>query len=1116
MANPVSQRSITPSKVTAWLDCAHFLTLKHQVEDGLLAAPALGFGSFAQLLADKGLEHEGACLAEYEAGGARVLRVPPRNERETFDAWSARVAHHLDEDHGVLYQMPLVSDGIRGIADFLVRAPAADGQAAWEPVDSKLTRVEAKPGHVLQLCFYAEAIAAATGTRPARMHLWLGSGVLESLLVEDFAAYWRRLRVQLDDVLDDQRLFAQTIPQPCAHCEFCEFAGLCDAQWRESDSLIYVTGLRATERETLEDTGISTLTELAGQLEPVPGLNPERQERLVSQAGLQLQARDAEGGAPPYLMLAPGADPVWGHGLEQLPEPDAGDVFLDLEGHPFWRADRGLFFLFGLLEHDGQTLRYVPCWAHDPDGEASASAALIEHIAARRLTHPAMHVYHYNHTERSALQRLAAEHGVGEAQLHELVDTGAFVDLLAVARNAVQVGTESYGLKALERLTDYERGHQIDQGAAAVVEYEKHLDGDTGALDRIAAYNRDDVSATLALRDWLVSQRPADLPWRAAVLEGEEQHPELDEQVAALHAYGPGTLEHLLGDVLEYWRREWRAHLAPLLARAAADTQLLLPDPETLAGLTCLGERERLGANGKQLTPSMAFAFPEQDLTGLGNGDQVVYTMPEGHTGYASILVLDHVAGEVVVSWSKRSIELSHLPVRLVRNDWVRPQPKPEALGALAPAVLSAGQPNPVAMALLARALPAFLDAGGPPDARFTDDLDEMLAWSTELDGSLVAVQGPPGTGKTFRGAHLVHALVMAGKRVGVTAMSHAAITNLLDAVCEVFEHAGHTEHLRAVRKVPGSVTDSYAHITHATANKAAAKSGFNVVAGTTWLFAGPDMIAAPVDVLLVDEAGQLCLADALAAARSARNLILLGDPSQLAQVAQATHPNGSGASVLEHVLGPDITLPPERGVFLAQTRRMHPDITEFISSEFYEGRLTSHPDCANQSTSLGTGLRWLRASHTGRVSHAIEEVDVVVTEVIRLLGSSWTDQQGRTAPIGDRDILVVAPYNDQVDLLRERLDADPGTRGIAVGTVDKFQGRQAAVVIFTMTTSSAADMKRSADFLFSRNRLNVAVSRAQCLAYLVCTEELLNARGRDVDEMRLISSLCAFVERCE
>lgn len=218
----------------------------------------------------------------------------------------------------------------------------------------------------------------------------------------------------------------------------------------------------------------------------------------------------------------------------------------------------------------------------------------------------------------------------------------------------------------------------------------------------------------------------------------------------------------------------------------------------------------------------------------------------------------------------------------------------------------------------------------------------------------------------------------------------------------------------------------------------------------------------------------------------------------------------------MEHVLGPDTTMPPERGVFLAQTRRMHPDITRFISSEFYEGRLTSHPDCANQSTSLGTGLRWLRASHTGRVSHSVEEVDVVVAEITRLLDSSWTDQQGRTAPIGVRDILVVAPYNDQVDLLCERLDADPGTRGIEVGTVDKFQGRQAAVVIFTMTTSSAADMKRSADFLFSRNRLNVAVSRAQCLAYLVCTEELLNARGRDVEEMRLISSLCAFVERCD
>jgi uncharacterized protein len=301
--------------------------------------------------------------------------------------------------------------------------------------------------------------------------------------------------------------------------------------------------------------------------------------------------------------------------------------------------------------------------------------------------------------------------------------------------------------------------------------------------------------------------------------------------------------------------------------------------------------------------------------------------------------------------------------------------------------------------------------------------------------------------------------------------------------------------------------------VTYATGNAPCARGEFNLVAGTTWLFAGKDMKDAPVDVLIVDEAGQLALADALAASRSARNLILLGDPLQLPQVSQASHPVGGGLSVLEHVMGEDRTLQPDRGVFLTETWRMHPDICRFISDEIYESRLHSHPSCAIQATGFGTGLRWLEADHADRSTESEEEAEIVRSVICDLLGTTWIDKDGITAPITVDDIMVVAPYNDQVRLISETLKADAPTRGVRVGTVDKFQGREAPVVFFTMTTSSAEDMPRGPEFLFSRNRLNVAVSRARCLAYLVCTERLLNSRARSVDEMRLLSALCAFVE---
>jgi predicted RecB family nuclease len=1119
----MTDRLLTPTKITAWLDCAHYLTLKNQIEEGARQAPRSPFGEFAQLLLDKGLQHEADCLAEYERQGRSVLSIPAqdRDGHEAFAAWVERVGDPFDEGHDVIYQMPFVHDGVRGIADFLIRVTDPDtGLVSYEPVDAKLARVAAKPGHVLQLCFYADAIEAVTGVRPKHMHIWLGSGHIETLSVREFTPYWNRLRTQLADVMAADLTDTDTVPEPCEHCDFCEFHEQCDQQWRDEDSLVFVANLRTPERYALEDDGVATLAALAECDVSVDGVRDERLERLVVQASLQVLARARpDTDPPPFRLIDTTDDPVWGRGLQQLPEPDDGDVFLDFEGDPFWRPDVDLFFLFGLIlrQADAKWI-YKDWWANDRDEEAAATAELIEFLADRRASHPGMHVYHYNHTERTALQRLAADHGVGEVALTHQIDTGLFVDLYAVARNAVQVGTEGYGLKYLERLTTYERGHDIDKGAGAVVEYEHWmLAHDQAGLDRIAAYNEDDVRATRALRDWLVEHRRNGTPWRDAELEPEEGFPELDDLVEQLHAYGPDTTEHFLGDVIGYWRRESLAHVAPLLARCQGDPAELLDDPDVLAGLTWVGEVPRLGKTGKVLDgPAMQFTFPEQVTDGFGSsGDMVVFVPIDGGVGRSTVHRLDREAGVVDLVWNERCQEIGLVPGVVVRNDWVAQRPKPDAVNELAARVLdpAGAAPNPVSMALLRRDLPRFRPGGGPPDGRFGDGLDEMAAWATQLDHSYVAVQGPPGTGKTFRAAHLVRTLIGAGLRVGITAFSHFAIDNLLEEIVEVLTDAGELDRLHAVRRQPHAQEDDLAGIKYATTNGPCARQEFNVVAGTTWLFAGKDMAAAPVDVLLVDEAGQLALADALAAARSTHNLVLLGDPSQLPQVSKALHPHRSGDSVLQHVLGDDVTMPDDRGVFLTETRRMHPDICRFISEEIYEGRLQSHDSCAGQTTDFGTGLRWLRAEHDGCITESEEEAELVAGQILRMIDSPWTNEKGEQGPLTADDFMVVAPYNDQVNLIRDRLRSDPRTRDVAVGTVDKFQGRQAAVVFFTMTTSSGVDISHGADFLFSRNRLNVAISRARCLAYLVCTEQLLNSRARDVEQMRLISTLCAFVE---
>jgi predicted RecB family nuclease len=1123
-ADRMTEQLLTPSKITAWLDCAHYLTLRERVDAGLLDVEPSYLGAFAQLLVEKGIQHELECLEKFRSEGRTIYEVPARRPGESFADWVERLGTPWDDGFDVIYQMPFIHDGMRGIADFLIKVDEPQpGECPYEPVDAKLARVEAKPGHVLQLCFYADALEAATGASPKRLHLWLGSGHMESLATRSFHPYWRRLRTQLRVVLQDGAPPQATRPEPCVHCDFCEFTVVCDNQWRDEDSLVFVAGVRPIERFQLEVSGIATLANLASRSGGVDSMRPERLERLVGQAALQVEARNEPGPTPPFQLIPFGEDPTWGHGLELLPVPDDGDVFLDFEGDPFWQRESGLFFLFGFItrDPDGRWI-YQGHWAHDRAGEEQATGQLIAFLSERRSAHPDMHVYHYNHTERSALQRLAAEHGVGEQALTEMVDTGMFIDLYTVVRNAVQVGTESYGLKYTERLAGYERNHEIEGGSGAVVEYEQYMvTADGSILDRIAAYNEDDVRATLALRGWLVAQRPEGLPWRSSRLDPEEEHPDLDERVAALHCYGPNTPEHLLGDLLGYWVREFRAYKAPKLARITLETEELLDDPDVIAGLEFRGIEPRYGKKGQELkTQGARFRWPDQAVSEnfRQGGASVLYGTPDGRTGYATVAEIDEKKGEVLLIWGDRAVELGVYPVAVAYHDWVSPNPKPAALDEIAASVLEASgstTPNPASISLLRRDGPAFTSGDGPPGGEFLDDLEAMCEWAKQLDGDFVSIQGPPGTGKTYWGAHIVHSLICAGRRVGITAMSHHAIDNLLEEILRVFEKKGDLSKLAAVRRVPAPPRIPLPGVNYATTNPPCVKDEYNLVAGTTWLFSGGDMRGAPVDVLVVDEAGQLALADTLAASTSAKNIVLLGDPLQLPQVAQAVHPGFGGSSGLEHVLGDDVTLPADRGVFLTQTRRMHPDVCTFISEEIYEGRLKSHPDCARQDTQFGTGLRWLQADHAGRSTESIEEAQLVATEIRRLLGTPWVNQHGDTNPLTAADFMVVAPYNDQVALLREVLDADVLTQGITVGTVDKFQGREAAVVFFTMTTSSSDYMPRSAEFLFSRNRLNVAISRARCLAYLVCTEDLLNSRARSVEEMRLISTLCSFVEYC-
>jgi uncharacterized protein len=417
---------------------------------------------------------------------------------------------------------------------------------------------------------------------------------------------------------------------------------------------------------------------------------------------------------------------------------------------------------------------------------------------------------------------------------------------------------------------------------------------------------------------------------------------------------------------------------------------------------------------------------------------------------------------------------------------------------------------------ILARARPRL--TGGFSGPIQTTDLREQRERAAALDDSYVFIQGPPGTGKTWTGARIIVDLIRRGRRVGIAATSHKAIHNLLDEIDRATREEG--VRVRGLKKSGGGAETEYPGnwITNIadTRKLVEAAPRVQLLAGTAWLFAHHDLDGgALVDTLVIDEAGQVALADALAMGTAARNLILLGDPLQLAQVSQGTHPEGTAASVLEHLLGDRPTVPPDMGIFLDRTRRMHPDVCRFVSEIVYDARLDGLPHLAAQTTAFGTGLRYLPVEHVGNVAVAPEEAERIAREIDAMRGGSWTNRDGETCPLKESDFMVVAPYNAQVRRLRQALQA-AGLGNVPVGTVDKFQGREAPVVFYSMATSSAEDVPRSLEFLFSRNRLNVAVSRAMCLACIVASPRLLESRARTIEQMRLINALCRFAEIAE
>ncbi len=1109
--------AFSASDLTNFLACHRLTRLDRALALGEIGPPPER-DEERELVARKGDEHEAHWLQRLREDGREVVEIADARGWDERLAAAQVTRDAMAAGAEVIYQGVLVDGQWNGVADFLVRVPGetALGSFGYEPYDTKLAR-RVRPSHLVQLGLYAEAVASVQGVLPERVHVILGTDAVETFAVSEFAAYLRRLKERfLPLALAEVR---PVYPDRVAHCRRCEWLERCDAQRAADDHLSLVAGMRRNQIARLRGVGVTTLAEL-GRLPPateVPRMHPDTVARLAGQARMQAEGRAT--GVHRYELLPPRP----GSGLTLLPSPSPGDLFFDMEGDPF--ADGGLEYLFGVAFGEDGAIGYRAFWAHSRDEERRAFEKFVDFVGARRAEDPGLHVYHYAPYEETALKRLAAEHGTREDAVDDLLREGVLVDLYAVVRGTLRHSLDRYGLKAVETFYLDGRDAEVTDAGGSIVAYERFLqEGDRTLLDAIEEYNREDCVSTLALRDWLLARRDeaeiefgAPIAWRATrEAPRSEARLESDAETAALEAAlmaEPDAPAHLLARLLHYHRREARPAWWEWFRRQELSPEELVEDGEALGDLTPAPDipLETVGHS-----TVFALRFPAQDHN-LRRGD-----------------VVDplHDAREYVEEIREPTDDQPGL-VRIKRGPTRTGEPLPRALGPPQPfddrfqreaiarvarSTVAGDGRYPAVADLLAAAPPRVLGmAPGTPLQRGHVDPAEVGRIVASLDRSALVVQGPPGSGKTWTGARVIVGLLRAGRRVGVAATSHKAIHNLLDAVEQCAQESGVV--FQGRKKSTGGNPESHyeGRFISSTTEPGAFPPAADVllVAGTAYLFARPELDQT-LDVLVIDEAGQVSLADAVAMGTAARNVVLLGDPMQLAHVSQGIHPEGSGASVLAHMLGDDQTVPPDRGVFLDRSYRMHPAICGFVSEIAYEGRLEPGPGCERQrvdSAGLsGGGLRYIPVEHEGHARSAPEEATRVAQEVRTLLaGGTVTAADGTTRPLEPADILVVAPYNAQVQCLRAALPA-----GVEAGTVDRFQGREAAVVFFSMATSSPDLVPRTLDFLFSRNRLNVAVSRARCLAVLVASERLLDVDCRTVEQVRLVNALCRFVELAE
>ena len=1023
----------------------------------------------------------------------------------------------------VIVQPTLTRENFIGRADFLI---FDDKQQLYEVMDAKLAK-QIKPEFLLQVCGYSWMLEEYQKDLPKKGWFFLGNEEVESFKLQEFYRFFLDLKEEFLETIQTYSL--DTIPRPKKWESFEEYSQAANLYWGENRSLELIADISSRQIEILEKESYTTIDAVPSIKETsFTKLTSESLDKIKRQANAQLKSTEEN----THVELRNGDESIY-HLHTMLPEENPGDVYFDLEGYPFYdiRSSETMEYLYGAAykNSDGEMEFKDDLWADNHYEEEEIFCKFVEWIEDRIKKYPNLKIYHYAHYEKTSLLKSAQKFGKYEIEIDKWLKEDRLVDLYAVVRKAFIVGKDSYSIKRIEEVAGYKRELDLSSGMDSIFYFERYLtSGDIEEKEKlkneILLYNKDDCYATEVVCNWLREKQSEysfidTISIEESISSSEPSKNELEDmelldleqQILAIQNTDlPQNVIEFVSTMPGYYRREervqWQEYFKlksmPLEDKINESTAFGLlslkesptrQDNKYIFSCECHDNTFKKVKKGSEvsLLIQSESTFQEEEIT--VNVEELT-SNPFIMTFSVSVRYFEKVkerAGEEVFNNKNFTGFIHPLPIKL-RN--VHTNSYNSIKDIASNLVERESLPSIVQQLILKKS-----DIDFSSFTKEDDSFELLLKISESMNNSYLPIQGPPGTGKSTILGKVAAELGNSGKKIGIVAPSYAAVLNL---VKKIIPHLN--EEKIACSGFSGDLKEEIESLDSLEILSNDDKAlGFNLVATSVNKICH-HRYEEFFDYLIIDEVGQVPIITTMATVRSTKNLILIGDPNQLPQVRNGSHPNDNGLSTFEYLIEQQTTLPEDKGIFLDTTFRMHEDVNNFISSYFYDEKLTNHNitndrHLKHESKEFkSTGIQFLPVPHKGNTQASLEEVQKVSEIVETLLSSKLINNESERL-LTPEDILIVSPYNLQVFELSKKLGEN-----YRVGTVDKFQGQEAPVVVVSLAASNYEEAPRGIDFILNFNRMNVALSRSQCLSIVVGSPSLTHLHYQNLNSIRL------------